>query len=1046
MISKALGIIRNRLNASVLIAAGLVSLCAMTLPVFAQQGGLPASMNPQQVQQAIRSGQISPQTVRGAAESMQGGDISADQMQRARGNVDMGSLSPREIEMGRQLMEQRERSAGGGAGSSDSERRKKEKEKEQDQEEEDDEEAQEAEDPLERLDIFGHNLFSDTPEAFAPIQSMPVSDDYIIGPGDEIRIYMWGRLDESHSLEVDTEGVINLPKIGPLTVAGLTFGELKELIRHKAEAITGVNVNVSMGKLKTLQVFILGEVKNPGIHTVSSLSTVTNALLAAGGPTEMGSLRRVQLKRGEEIIAVIDLYDLLLKGDVSADTTLMSGDVIFVPQAGPLVAISGTVKRPAIYELKDIVSLENALDMAGGLAPSAYSQRIQIERSVNNKELIVLDISDDQLRRGRTVELRDGDVVRIFSILPAAVNAVYLYGNVARPGRYAYHPGLRLRDVLRDVESVLPDTYFDYALIKRYQFAESQAELIPFNIGRLLFAGDDRQNIALMPGDEIYVFNQAQFQDKAYADVRGEVREPDRYAIDDMTLRDLILKAGGLTPDAYMPRAELIRYDKDRNQHTIYFDVSAVMAEDPSQNVKVQHQDEIIIHSVLEDQWEKVVSIMGEVNNPGEYTLTEGMRLRDLIFKSGSFTRDAYMKMGHLRRTAPISKEITIHSFNVAKAMAGNSAHNLTLTDLDEIIIYSVWDYKEKYTVTINGLVRNPGDYPYAENMMINDLILLAGNVRDAAYMEEAELIRFTIEDGRTVETNIITFNIRLAQQNHPQHNLQLKPMDVVTIKQIPDWWERTRLVTITGEVFFPGTYQIKKDELLSSVIERAGGFTEYAYLRGAKFTRESVQEVQQQRLDEMLQELELEIARLSSEEVKKSLSEEDLAAQSEFINAQQMLIEKLQKSRATGRVIISLGPLATFRGSSTDLTLEDGDALHIPKEMNTVNVMGSVYNPTAIIFDEDNPELAYYLERTGGPTENAAEDLIYVIRSDGTVVSKMRERSWWRRFENIELYPGDTVLVPEKLVRSNWMRDTKDITQILYQIATTAGVTAALF
>ncbi len=1024
-----------------IIGSALLLICLMPLPGMGQQSGLPAGMDSPQVQRAIQSGRVSPQTVQRASESMQRGDI-----QSGREAADMGSLSPQEIQMGKQLMEERRRSTGGASGILDRKDDGKGDQREEEKEEEEEEEEEEEQDLVSQLEIFGHNLFSDTPDAFAPIKSMPVSDDYIIGPGDEIRIYMWGRLDESHSLEVDTEGVINLPKIGPLTVAGLTFGELKELIRHKAEAITGVNVNVSMGKLKTLQVFILGEVENPGIHTVSSLSTVTNALLAAGGPTQLGSLRRVQLKRREQIVAIIDLYDLLLKGDVSADTTLMSGDVIFVPQAGPLVAISGNVKRPAIYELKDIVSLEKALDMAGGLAPSAYSQRIQIERAVENKELIVLDISDDQLRRGRTVALKDGDVVRIFSILPAAVNAVYLYGNVARPGRYAYEPGLRLRDVLRDVESVLPDTYFDYALIKRYQFAESQAELIPFHLGRLLFSGDDRQNIPLMPGDEIYVFNQEQFQDKAYADVRGEVREPDRYAIDDMTLRDLILKAGGLTPDAYMPRAELIRYDKDRNQHTIYFDVAAVMAEDPAQNIKVQHQDEVIIHSVLEEQWEKVVSIMGEINQPGEYTLTEGMRLRDLIFKAGSFTRDAYMEMGHLRRTAPITKEITIHSFNVAKAMAGHSEHNIPLADLDEIIIYSVWDYKEKYTVTINGLVRNPGDYPYAENMTVHDLILLAGNVRDAAYMEEAELIRFSIEDGRTVKTNIITFNIRLARQNHPQHDLPLKPMDVVTIKQIPDWWERTRLVTITGEVFFPGTYQIKKDERLSSVIERAGGFTDQAYFRGAQFTRESVQEVQQRRMDEMLQELELEIARLSSEEVKKSLSEEDLAAQSQFIDAQKMLIDKLQKSRATGRVIVSLSPLSTFRGSNTDMVLEDGDSLHVPKQMNTVNVMGSVYNPTAIIFDKDNPELAYYLDRTGGPTENAAEDLIYVIRSDGTVVSKNRERSWWRRFENIDLYPGDTVLVPEELVRSNWMRDTKDITQILYQIATTAGVTAAIF
>lgn len=1012
------------------IGFALLVFCMAVMPVTAQDTDLPAYMNSSQFQQAIRSGQVSPQTLQQAAESIQRGDLHLEQAQSGQENIGMGSLSPQDIHKGKQLMEQKKQPEGLSSGSDI----KKKKTDEED------------EDSIDKLNIFGHNLFSDAPDAFLPIQSMPVSDDYIIGPGDEIQMYLWGRLDESHSLVVDTEGVINLPKIGPLTVAGLTFGELKGLIRHKAEAITGVNVNVSMGKLKTLQVFILGEVKNPGIHTISSLSTVTNALMAAGGPTQLGSLRRVQLKRRERIVAIIDLYDLLLKGDVSADTTLMSGDVIFVPQAGPLVTISGTVKRPAIYELKDMVSLKNALDMAGGLAPSAYSRRIQIERSVDNKELIVLDISDNQLRRGRTIDLKDGDVVKIFSILPSAVNAVYLYGNVSRPGRYAYHSGLRLRDVLKDVESVLPDTYFDYALIKRYQFAESQAELIPFDLGRLLFYSDTRQNIHLKPGDEIYVFDHEHFQDKHYADVQGEIRKPGRHTIDDMTLRDLILKAGGLTPNAYMPKAELIRYDKDRKKHTIYFDVAAVMAEDPIQNIKVQHQDEIIIHSILEDQWEKFVSIMGEVNNPGEYALTENMRLRDLIFKAGNFTRDAHIEIGHLRRTAPITKDITIHSFNVAKAMAGDPDHNTELADMDEIFIHSVWDYKEKYTVSINGLVRNPGDYPYAENMMINDLILLAGNVRDAAYMEEAELIRFTIEDGKTVETNIITFNIQLARQNHPQHNLKLEPMDVVTIKQIPDWWERTRQVTITGEVFFPGTYQIKKDELLSSVIDRAGGFTKYAYLRGAQFTRESVREIQQKRLDDMLQELELEIARLSSEDVKKSISEEDLAAQSEFIDAQKMLIGKLRESRATGRVVVSLSSLSIFRGSGADLVVEDGDALHVPKKMNTVNVMGAVYNPTAIIFDDKNPELAYYLERTGGPTENADKDLIYVIRADGTVVSKIHERSWWKRFENIALYPGDTVLVPERIVRSNVMRDTKDITQILYQIATTAGVTAALF
>ena len=211
------------------------------------------------------------------------------------------------------------------------------------------------------LEIFGHRLFTGVPSTFAPITAVPVSNDYIVGPGDEIKILMWGRLDAFYTLEVDNEGVINFPKVGPLTVAGLTFGELKELIRAKAESITGVNVNVSMGKLRTIQVFVLGEVNSPGLFTVSSLATVANALLASGGPTALGSLRKVELKRQGKVLTTMDLYDFLLKGDSSSDMRLMPGDTIFIPQTGPMVAVSGNVKRPAIYEMKEERSLQNAL-------------------------------------------------------------------------------------------------------------------------------------------------------------------------------------------------------------------------------------------------------------------------------------------------------------------------------------------------------------------------------------------------------------------------------------------------------------------------------------------------------------------------------------------------------------------------------------------------------------------------------------------------------------------------------------------------------------
>ncbi|MFC1857776.1 SLBB domain-containing protein, partial [Thermodesulfobacteriota bacterium] len=905
------------------------------------------------------------------------------------------------------------------------------------------------------LEIFGHKLFSRAPSTFAPIKDVPVSNEYIIGPGDEIKILMWGRLDATYSLEVDNEGIINFPKIGPLIVAGLTYKELKDFISRKAEAMTGVNVNVSMGRLRTIQVFALGEVTLPGVYTVSSLATVGNALMVSGGPTRLGSLRHIQLKRNGKVVSRIDVYDFLLKGDTSADIRLLPGDVIFVPQCGPRVAVSGGIQRPAIYELKNDLSLKRALELAGGFTPRAFKQRLQVERAYENQYEIVLDISHEELREKKPILLQDGDRVKVFSILPSAVNAVYLYGNILRPGPYAYKPGIRVLDILPDIEGLGIDTAFDYALIKRYRFEDMTAELIPFNLGRLLLQKDQTQNIQLEPLDEIYIFSKGLFEDKEYAEVRGEVRKPGRYLIEEMRIKDLILKAGDLADDAYLPKGELIRIDTERNKHTIYFDLSAAMQGDSEHNLIIQDEDQVIIHSIWEKQWREFVLIEGEVKNRGEYVLTKEMHLKDLLFKAGGFTRDVYLEMGHLYRTDWRTKEVTVHAFNVEKALDEDPQHNLLLKDQDNVIIHNIWEYKQKYTVAIKGMVNKPGEYPYASNMTVKDLILVGGNVRDAAFLEEAEIVRFDIIDGRKVETTIFNFNILLAIQNDPAHNLALQPMDIVTIKEIPDWWDEKRNVSIRGEVLFPGDYQIRKDERLSSLIERAGGYTEYAYLNGAVFTRESVRKVQQDRLNEMIKRLEIEMSRISSEEIAAALSKEDLAAQTQLISAQKVLIDKLKAAKASGRVVINLTPQSVLRASSSDVALEHSDMLLIPKKIGTVNVLGSVYNPTALVFDEKHPELKYYLAMTGGPTENAEKKDMYIIRANGTVISKQKgslagaswneeQKRWgfWGTFENTKLDPGDTVLVPEKVKPPTFMRDLKDWTTILYQIAVIAGIT----
>ncbi|MCU0594149.1 MAG: SLBB domain-containing protein, partial [Desulfobacterota bacterium] len=466
------------------------------LHAFSQQNASPASPSiPPAAQQAVNQGVVTPQQVQEGMKAVERGQISPEAVKQLQEKAGMGTLTPQEIEAGKRMLEQVTKESAKPKADEKAPAESKPEEKKPATATLGDDYFKKTPSPeAPSLEIFGHKLFSSAPSTFAPITSIPVSNDYIIGPGDEVKVLMWGRLDAFYTLEVDNEGVINFPKVGPLTVAGLTFGEIKELIRAKAESITGVNVNVSMGKLRTIQVFVLGEVKSPGLYTVSSLATVSNALLASGGPTALGSLRKVELKRHGKTVTVIDLYAFLLRGDTSADMRLMPGDSIFIPQTGPMVAVSGNVKRPAIYEMKDDRTLQNAIDLAGGLKPRAYNQRIQIERAFQNRVQVVLDISFDELQQKRPIPLMDGDLIRIFSIQPASVNAVYLYGNVIRPGEYAYETGLRVLNVIPDIQSLDLDTYFDYALIKRYRFEDSKSELIPFNLGRLLVSKDMRQN------------------------------------------------------------------------------------------------------------------------------------------------------------------------------------------------------------------------------------------------------------------------------------------------------------------------------------------------------------------------------------------------------------------------------------------------------------------------------------------------------------------------------------------------------------------------
>ncbi|HEX6268550.1 MAG TPA: SLBB domain-containing protein, partial [Burkholderiales bacterium] len=304
-----------------------------------------------------------------------------------------------------------------------------------------------------RLPLYGYNLFHRAPSTFAPVENIPVTPDYVIGPGDELLIRAWGQIDVDYRATVDRNGMINIPRVGSIPVAGVRYRDLTGHVKTSVSRnFRNFELLVTMGQLRSVQIFVVGQARTPGAYTVSSLSTLVNAIFAAGGPSTRGSMRAIQLKRGNDTVTEFDVYDLLLRGDKSKDAALLPGDVIYFPPIGALAAISGAVKNPAIYELKGPTAMATLLDYAGGLTTTAQTRRVSIERIQDRESRVVDQLTLDMGGLARTIQ--DGDLVSILSISPRFENAITLRGNVAEPLRYPYQSGMRVRDLIPEREAL----------------------------------------------------------------------------------------------------------------------------------------------------------------------------------------------------------------------------------------------------------------------------------------------------------------------------------------------------------------------------------------------------------------------------------------------------------------------------------------------------------------------------------------------------------------------------------------------------------------
>jgi protein involved in polysaccharide export with SLBB domain len=309
------------------------------------------------------------------------------------------------------------------------------------------------------LPLFGQSLFVQAPSTFSPVDWMQVPSDYIIGPGDELQIKIWGQVEASLRVVVDRSGQVYIPQVGQISVAGIHYGDLEaHLKREISKVFRNFNVTANIGRLRSIQVVVVGNARYPGTYTISSLSTLVNAIFASGGPAPQGSLRHIQVRRDGATITDFDFYDLLIKGDKSKDVRLLPGDVLYIPHVGPLVAISGSVNTPAIYEMKDDSTLNDLIEVAGDMSTVADTGKITIDRFVNHTARKTLEFPYDA--QSRTELLKDGDIVRVFSIVPRFDDTVTLRGNVANPGRYPWKPGMRVRDLIPDAQALLTRRYW----------------------------------------------------------------------------------------------------------------------------------------------------------------------------------------------------------------------------------------------------------------------------------------------------------------------------------------------------------------------------------------------------------------------------------------------------------------------------------------------------------------------------------------------------------------------------------------------------------
>ncbi|HVQ14196.1 MAG TPA: SLBB domain-containing protein [Vicinamibacterales bacterium] len=523
------------------------------------------------------------------------------------------------------------------------------------------------------LKPFGYDLFKDSTSTFAPVTDVPVPADYIVGPGDQLNLQMFGSQNRTLRLVVGRDGRIAVPGIGPVNVAGRSFDKVSaELEQRVATQLIGTRASVGMGDTRSIRVFVMGEAMRPGSYTVSGLATITSALYASGGVKPIGSLRDVQLKRQGAVVRHLDVYDLLLRGDTSDDAKLQPGDVIFIPAVKSTVAIDGEVNRPAIYELRNETSVADMVALAGGTTSEADTGRAALVRVNENHQRVVVDVPLST-SQGRSATMQNGDSLRVLRLRPTIDEGVTIEGHVFRPGAVAWHQGMRLTDVLGSVDELKPSADLNYVMIRRELPPDRRLTVVSADLSAALRNPSSQANVELLPRDRLLVFDRSSGRREQLDPLLDELRQQARlesptsivriegrvnasgdYPLEPhMRVSDLLRAGGGLQDAAYGSHAELTRYRLDvdsRQTELVEIDLAAIMRGDASADLLLRPFDFLNVKEIPEWSEQEQVTLSGEVRFPGKYPIKRGETLRSVLNRAGGLTSLAFPEGGVFTR------------------------------------------------------------------------------------------------------------------------------------------------------------------------------------------------------------------------------------------------------------------------------------------------------------------------------------------------------------------------------------------------------------